>query len=320
MGIKGLNTYIKLNHETIQVREESKEGDGTSIINLSDLCGKRIVVDASIYMYRCKAQNELVCGMYTMISLLKYHGAILYFVFDGRPPPEKLERLEQRRNDRKIAKKELSNMHKVNQKRRKQHLQRQSVSLNNEDISSVKELLRYMGIQYTTALGEAERLCAKLVVNGQADACLSDDTDMFAYRCPVILRYLSVINETVIKYDFAEMINKMDINSDDFCVACIAAGTDYNDTKYNFNSVMYQYNKYCLAEKSNTFVDFLIRNTDYIPDESDFWKIYKMYDIMSLDNVESEIGMKELEINIMSQLEDSKKLENFLSEYGFMFV
>ena len=36
-------------------------------------------------------------------------------------------------------------------------------------------------------------LCALFTINGTADYCLSDDTDMFLYNSPKVLRNISLI-------------------------------------------------------------------------------------------------------------------------------
>ena len=56
---------------------------------------------------------------------------------------------------------------------------------------------------------EADELCAKLVVK-KAFACLSEDMDMFVYGCPKVLRYLSLLNETVVVYTQKDMLDVED--------------------------------------------------------------------------------------------------------------
>ena len=56
-----------------------------------------------------------------------------------------------------------------------------------DDINVVKELLNTLGIMYIDAPYEADEICAKLVLDKKVYACLSDDTDMFAYGCSKIL-------------------------------------------------------------------------------------------------------------------------------------
>jgi len=49
------------------------------------------------------------------------------------------------------------------------------------------------GVSYIDADGEADQLCASLVLKNKVYACLSEDMDLFVYGCPRVLRYLSFI-------------------------------------------------------------------------------------------------------------------------------
>ena len=46
---------------------------------------------------------------------------------------------------------------------------------------TIPEVLKNEG--YYTAINEADELCASMVINGFAWACLSEDMDMFVYGC-----------------------------------------------------------------------------------------------------------------------------------------
>ena len=99
MGIKGLSTYIKNNGR-----------QGSTTRTLASLRGLRLVVDASIYMYRNQAQDDLIGGIYAMVSLLQHHEIEMHFVFDGSPPTEKLATLEERKAQREAARHELERL------------------------------------------------------------------------------------------------------------------------------------------------------------------------------------------------------------------
>ena len=65
-------------------------------------------------------------------------------------------------------------------------------SINKGEIEEVKKLIKLFGLSYVTADGEADEICAKMVISNQAYACLSEDTDLFVYGCPRVLRYISL--------------------------------------------------------------------------------------------------------------------------------
>ena len=93
MGLRGLNRFLRANCQS-NIRQ----------VSLWELKGKTVVVDASIYMYRFQGDGGLIEGMYQMIGLLLHNGITPIFVFDGRPPPEKRELLEKRKQDKIVQK------------------------------------------------------------------------------------------------------------------------------------------------------------------------------------------------------------------------
>ena len=92
MGIKHLNRFL---------REEAK--NSIKFISLSEISGKKIAVDISIYMYKFAADDSLIENIYLMLSIFRYYNIIPIFIFDGKPPDEKSEILIKRREDKKEA-------------------------------------------------------------------------------------------------------------------------------------------------------------------------------------------------------------------------
>ena len=76
------------------------------------------------------------------------------------------------------------------------------VKLKEKDIAVTKKLISALGLQYIDAKGEADILCAELVIRKKVYACLSDDTDLFAYGCPRVLRNIDLTNHDVYYYNF----------------------------------------------------------------------------------------------------------------------
>ena len=92
MGPRGLSTFLRYQNLTgIQKRD------------LVFFRGRTIVVDTSIYMYRYNTNNELIENFYAMLCIFKKYNIIPLFIFDGKPPPEKFEALNKRRDERKEA-------------------------------------------------------------------------------------------------------------------------------------------------------------------------------------------------------------------------
>ena len=180
MGIRNLNRYLR-----------DKCTESIRCINISDLSGKKIVVDISIYLYRYEAENALLENMYVMLSIFRYYNIIPIFIFDGKPPPEKKALLQKRREDKEAAQQEYDKLKlqlesKEDDDGDKQdiiaamdQLKKQIVQINKDKIESVKALIRAYGVTYYDAPGEADELCALLVIKKKVWACLSEDMDLF---------------------------------------------------------------------------------------------------------------------------------------------
>ena len=107
-------------------------------------------------------------------------------------------------------------------------LRRRFIRLRDADFDRVKLLLQALGVNYIVAPGEADALCAQMVLKRKAHACMSDDTDMFVYGCPRVLRHLNLMDETVTMYDMSKILNLLGITMTEFRQICVVSGTDYN--------------------------------------------------------------------------------------------
>lgn len=231
MGIRNLNRFI-----------QTKCPTASSRIHLEQLRGKKIAVDTSIYMYRFAGENALLENMYLMASLFRYYNIHAVFVFDGMPPPQKTELIESRRRKKDQAKQQYDIVsHQLKQRKRTEYynpeiaeleetmtqLRKRFARLREGDIDNVKELLVSFGFAVIDAEGEADVVCARLAIKKRVYACLSDDTDMFVYGCPVILRHISLLNHSVVSYTMADILAEIHISQHEFKMMCVVNGTDY---------------------------------------------------------------------------------------------
>ena len=220
MGIKFLNKILRENCDQ-SIWE----------LNISELQGKKIVIDISIYLYKYEADNMLLENMYLMLATFRQHNIIPIFIFDGKPPPEKKQLLQKRREDKAAAKKEydkLKDMDETTDKRVLDQLKRQLVYITYEKIEQVKNLLRAYGATYYDAIGEADELCAMLVIKKKVWACLSEDMDMFVYGCNRVLRYFNLANQSVVLYYTKGILETLNMSQKEFREICVLSGTDYN--------------------------------------------------------------------------------------------
>ena len=290
MGIKHLNRFL---------REEAQQC--IKFISLAELSGKKIAVDISIYMYKYASDGTLLENMYLMLSTLRYYEIIPVFIFDGKPPPEKKELLQKRKEDKQEAEKEYNQLKKQLENKTIDDVEKQEV-VNNMDILKkkfihigkneidlVKRLIRAYGATYYDAPGEADELCALLVIKNKVWACLSEDMDMFVYGCNRVLRYLSLLNKTVVLYDTKDILNTLGITQKELREICVISGTDYNynenknDDNSKKSSSLYKtlayFKKYHKEKSVLGFYEWLKENTDYIQDYENLLNIYNLFEL-----------------------------------------
>lgn len=292
MGPRGLNAFFKKTRPS-----------GIIQSNLFNFRGKIIVIDVSIYLYRYNSNNELFENFYAMLNIFKINKITPLFVFDGPPPPEKYDTINQRKNERNDAEREYNEIllkNKTVSKRELERLQRKKTKVSYNNKLQLKKLFDYYGTTYVEAENEADELCVEYVKSGKAWACLSDDMDMFLYGCPRILRYFSILNESVIYYNLYEIISYYGIMQNDFVKICVLSGTDYNSKIYNIEDLFNMY-----IRQTNFQIDTLIKDNEMIMKIINGYCERKYF--ILLDKIENKI-------------QDKKNLVEFLETYNFVFI
>jgi flap endonuclease-1 len=255
MGIRALNKFL-----------QAKCKSSIKSIPLSELSGKKIAVDISIYLYKYISENALLENLYLMISLFRTNNITPIFIFDGKPPAEKNDTIASRKKNKTDAREEYYRLKvlvesmktgtdadtdaEVDEQKQKQkeyeindmsqameQLKKKFISIKYDDIQNVKTLLQAYGVTYFEAPGEADILCAKLVTNNLVYACLSEDTDMFVYGCGRVLRYLSLTLSSVVIYDLNNILKTLNVTMDVFKKICILYGCDYSHESLVENNI-----------------------------------------------------------------------------------
>ena len=369
MGIPLLNKLI---------REKCKNlSNAIRQIHFSDLKGKIIAVDTSIYMYKFIGENALIDNMYQLIMFFKQNEIIPLFIFDGIAPPEKHELLQIRKYEKDTAENKYKELQQklitinepindndpinendttneptnepINETKKEiinemDILKKKFIRLKNSDIEEVKNLMKLCGVLYYDAEGEADQLCAKLVISNIAYACLSDDMDMFVYGCPLILRYMSLLHLTFILYDLSEILKYLNVSLHDFKQICIYSGTDYSNLSYknsqidlyktfnyyeayiNTQNTLIVSNADTTTTKENnefTFYNWLKNNIETdINNELKYLKLIKIYNMFSVVNL--NISHYNIPDDIYSRLKKKYickgPIREFLKRYNFIFT
>lgn len=320
MGIQYLNQFIREN-----------ASKWMKVHSLSDFAGKKVAIDVSIYMYKFASTNVLIENMCLMLSIFKYWEITPVFIFDGKPPVEKKELLEKRKLDKVVAQTEYKRLEMLLDEKEPSEkeevlqsmnqLKRQFVSLKKTDVENVKNLLRCYGATYYDAPGEADALCAWLVLNHKVWACLSEDMDMVVYGCPRVFRYFSLANHTLIFYDVENIVAHLGMTQQEMRQMCVLSGTDYNCHEKSVS--LYSSYKYMKQYKASMRgdVDFYEWMAEMYPDvvaqREDLVKICKMFDVEG-DHA-SAMYAKFANVKIANGNMLKSELMELLKQDGFIF-
>jgi 5'-3' exonuclease len=259
MGIKNLSQFLKKHkvQETLNVEE----------LKYTKIA---IDTPLYLYKFKCQTYDWLRCFV-NFITFLRTWDIHPIFIFEGKSPPEKCITQDYRREQKqKIMEKTdtieqdlnlyietgesspflLETFNKLETKKNKSLLVKSNqyvndkaiktlidrrrmyeVTITQEDVSDLKELLSLMGIAYIQSCGEAETDCVTLFHTGLVDYILSGDTDVLAYFGTKNLKVISTINTTnltFIQTSKNKMLQTLNLSEDSFRDFCIMCGTDYN--------------------------------------------------------------------------------------------
>ena len=197
-------------------------------VTFSQLSGKTVAIDTSIFMYRFAGQDLLLENTHLFISLLQRNGITPIFIFDRKPAADKTDVLRQRSAAKRAALEKYNALKDIPGTRSTDlsYLRQQCVYLRRTDVLQVKALMNAHGVTYYNAVSEADPLCAYLVRVGRADACMSDDMDMFAYGCPRVIRNVNLATESAVLFDLDSMLADMGICLEEFRQIALLYGND----------------------------------------------------------------------------------------------
>jgi len=308
MGIKGLNQL--LNKISPGIFNE---------IHISKYAFKKVAVDTSIFVYKFKSSygDRWLTYFVKFISSLRENQLHPLFIFDtGAAPPEKEQERVKRREKREYIKRKLWNLKDglshyettgeilaeiekykeyriLNKeyvlniddvKNEIEKIEKQLVFVRENDFDTLKSILDILKINYYDAPMEAETMCSNLCKKGVVSAVLSEDTDCLTYGCTKLLTKYNYHSGLCTELSINNILDKADLNIDQFIDLCIMCGTDYNENIPKIGP----YKSYRLLKKyisldsiaEFTILDTKILNYNRVRD------IFKNYIESSIENVE----------------------------------
>jgi 5'-3' exonuclease len=167
--------------------------------------------------------------------------------------------------------------------------EKRAVSIKIEHIIEIKELLNLLNIQYVHMEEyEADVVCSALAKYKLVDAVLSNDMDMLAYGCPIILRDFTFKKDTITEYNTSKIIKNLDLDTNQFIDFCIILGNDYNSRLCN----------YC--------------------DDDDIYKLIKKYD--NIENIINYMEKQQISYNKQCKYENTRQIYNMIIPYKNIYI
>ena len=235
MGIKSLTQLIK-----------QKSPDSIQHVNLYTLKDKKVAIDTSILLYKSlinvryngdylrNKDGKIIShiqGIYTKTVQYLSLGIIPIYIFDGKPPPEKKECIQERNKKAQECKEKMELTDNIQEK---QNLEKGTVRIKKEYIDDLKQLFNHMGVSYFHPDGEAEAYAAELCRIGYVHAVITEDMDTLAYGCPLLIRNCIDKSlkrpEIITTFNFQKMIEDFKMTHEEFIDMCILCGCDYCPT------------------------------------------------------------------------------------------
>lgn len=287
MGVRDLNYLIKRYNKN-SIKE----------LTLYDLKYKTLAIDLQLYLYKALIQNKNpVEEIYKQILHLERYKIKPVYVFDGKPPKEKMDELHKRaiRRSRsweviqylesvylmKVSNTDLEENSIRNRVLTKiDELKKNSMVIDRKTKQSIKYLFEVMGVMYIDNMDmEADKAIGILYKNGEIDGVISEDNDMLVYGCKHLYRFYKTNSSHILEYNLEEIKNDLRVDDAQFLDLCILCGSDYYKKikfKSNLKNSVVAY--YLIKKYKN--LEAIASEKNYIPEDLDFEKIRNIYSLV----------------------------------------
>jgi len=233
MGIRGLSGYLKW-----------KVPGARSSLSWPSWAASAWAIDVSCILYRARAASlEPITVVASLLYRMRQSNITPIFVFDGKPPASKAEVLEQRRDQRDQAQKEIvalesldisgmSQMDKAMTEKKIADLTARNPTVTGSDKDLIKQLLYGAGVLFVSASGEADDLLGLLARSGIVKAVVSTDMDMLARGVPILIVPETPDTSVLTEINTSTILSTLGLTYPQFVDACILMGTDYTGSSF----------------------------------------------------------------------------------------
>ena len=212
MGVRNLNKLIQSHAPNTHVP-----------FKLVNIQKKNIGIDAFLWLYELKFRMKnnrktfRVNFNEKIFPLVCQNPINIFFVFDGKPPPEKRETLDKRREEKNRQLKRIE--------QDASFLLNPVIQLTKNDIMLYKQTIRSTkNMSIIFGKDEAEATLARLEQKNEIQYIFSNDTDIL----PLGSSYIFKKNNTWMIANVETLKNKLEINQSQLVDLCIILGNDFN--------------------------------------------------------------------------------------------
>ena len=284
MGVRDLNYLIKRYN-----RSSIKE------LTLYDLKNKTLAIDLQLYLYKALIQNkDPVEEIHKQILHFERYKIKPIYVFDGKPPKEKIDELQKRAYKRsrsleviqylesvylqKISNDEIEIKNLVLSKI--DELKKNSMSIDRKTKQAIKYLCNIMGVIYIDNMDmEADRAIGILYKTGKIDGCISEDNDMLVYGCDHLYRFYKTNSSHILEYNLVEIKKDLNVSDTEFVDLCILCGSDYYKNIRFKSTLKNSVVAYYLIKKYKN-IESIVESKNYLPKDLDFKRIRNIYNLL----------------------------------------
>lgn len=228
----------------------------TQEIDISELKGKVVAIDSSLFMYQFlttirqqdgslltdshgNVTSHLI-GLFSRSAKLMEQGLKLVYVFDGKAPELKMSERARRAEAKEEASKKYELAAKEERLDDMKKYAARTARLTSDMVVDAKRLVGALGLPLVQAPAEGEAQAAYMVSKGDCYCVATQDADALMFGAQRIVRNLSLIGKkkaiNKLQYvkvnpeliSLADTLNELGIDRDQLITMCMLVGTDYN--------------------------------------------------------------------------------------------
>lgn len=243
MGIKRLNKYLS-DINAVKIYDINKY--------FLSYQNSVIAIDVMLYAHKYKFScDNIFSAFINQIIHFLQNKIIPLYIIDGKAPSEKNDIINLRNNRKKkinekieFLKNQLKNdlldknliIQKINK------LNKVNYNLDANFLNILIQLFDIFNVPYIRADSEADILISDLYKKDLIKLCLSEDTDLLTFGCKKVIK---IYKKKIYEYDLDFILQKIDINYNQFIEICILFGCDYlkSNIKLNVFEIIDSYKK-----------------------------------------------------------------------------